>query len=171
MFKLREFALYSSCSACYIIFAMKQHNFSQRPIEMIPILNMKTRTKVILVSVLVLLFAVFMVLYHNTSNEKVDGGYVAYVRTNPIVGVPEFRQVIKGPGGTGLVWRQNSVIICVTPYTTEEKFDDIRAADHLKMRADAHLVWRIDANKVREFVEQYGAVTEVDPTPEAIEKN
>ncbi len=135
---------------------------------MTPQISMKTMTKAIIGGVAALLVAGSAVLYYNMSNEKVDGGYVAYVRTNPIVGVPEFRQVIKGPGGTGLVWRQNSVIICVTPYTTEEKFDDIRAADHLKMKADAHLVWRIDANKVREFVEQYGAVTEVDPTPEAI---
>ena len=102
---------------------------------MTPQISMKAMTKVIIGGVAALLVAGSAVLYYNMSNEKVDGGYVAYVRTNPIVGVPEFRQVIKGPGGTGLVWRQNSVIICVTPYTTEEKFDDIRAADHLKMKA------------------------------------
>lgn len=107
----------------------------------------------------------------NMSNEKVDGGYVAYVRTNPIIGVPEFRQVIKGPGGTGLVWRQEGINVCVTPYTTEEKFTDIRASDHLKMTAEAHLVWRIDANKVREFIEQYGAISEVENNPEAIAKD
>lgn len=49
-----------------------------------------------------------------------------------------------------------------------ESFDDIRAADQLKMNAEAHLVWRIDPSKVKEFVEQYGALAEVDHTPQAI---
>jgi regulator of protease activity HflC (stomatin/prohibitin superfamily) len=49
-----------------------------------------------------------------------------------------------------------------------EAFDDIRAADQLKMNAEAHLVWRIDPTRVKEFVEQYGALAEVDHTPEAI---
>jgi hypothetical protein len=61
----------------------------------------------------------------NCSNEKVDGGYAAYVYTNPIFGIKEFRSVIKGPGGTGYVWRQKSIPICVTPYTMTENFDDI----------------------------------------------
>ena len=104
----------------------------------------------------------------NFSNEKVDGGYAAYVYSNPIFGSKEFKQVITGPGGTGMVWRQDSIQVCVTPYTMTESFDDIRAADQLKMNAEAHLVWRIDPTKVKEFVEQYGALAEVDHTPEAI---
>ena len=106
--------------------------------------------------------------FTNFSNEKVDGGYAAYVYSNPIFGSKEFKQVITGPGGTGMVWRQDSIQVCVTPYTMTESFDDIRAADQLKMNAEAHLVWRIDPTKVKEFVEQYGALAEVDHTPEAI---
>lgn len=106
--------------------------------------------------------------FANLSNEKVDGGYAAYVYSNPIFGSKEFKQVITGPGGTGMVWRQDSIQVCVTPYTMTEAFDDIRAADQLKMNAEAHLVWRIDPTKVKEFVEQYGALAEVDHTPEAI---
>ena len=104
----------------------------------------------------------------NCSNEKVDGGYAAYVYTNPIFGIKEFRSVIKGPGGTGYVWRQKSIPICVTPYTMTETFDDIRAADQLKMKAEAYLVYRIDANKVKEFVENYGASAEVPNNPDEI---
>ena len=106
--------------------------------------------------------------FTNLSNEKVDGGYAAYVYSNPIFGSKEFKQVITGPGGTGMVWRQDSIQVCVTPYTMTESFDDIRAAAQLKMNAEAHLVWRIDPTKVKEFVEQYGALAEVDHTPEAI---
>ncbi|MBQ9694531.1 MAG: hypothetical protein IJV69_07235 [Kiritimatiellae bacterium] len=104
----------------------------------------------------------------NMSNEKVDGGYAAYVYTNPIIGSKAFVQVINGPGGTGLVWRQKSIKVCVTPYTMTESFVDIRAADQLKMNAEAHLVWRIDSTRVKEFVERYGAISEVEDTPEAI---
>ena len=106
--------------------------------------------------------------FTNFSNEKVDGGYAAYVYSNPIFGSKEFKQVITGPGGTGMVWRQDSIQVCVTPYTMTEAFDDIRAADQLKMNAEAHLVWRIDPTRVKEFVEQYGALAEVDHTPQAI---
>ena len=109
-----------------------------------------------------------IVIVTNCSNEKVDGGYAAYVYTNPIVGVKEFKSIIKGPGGTGYVWRQKSIKICVTPYTMTEDFDDIRAADQLKMTAQAYLVYRIDSNKIREFVEQYGAIADVPNKPDEI---
>jgi regulator of protease activity HflC (stomatin/prohibitin superfamily) len=115
-----------------------------------------------------LLFVTGIVCLSNMSNEKVDGGYAAYVYSNPVWGCKEFKQVINGPGGTGMVWRQDSIVVCVTPYTMMESFDDIRAADQLKMNAEAHLVWRIDPTKIREFVEQYGAISEVEHTPEAI---
>lgn len=105
---------------------------------------------------------------YNFSNETVDGGYAAYVYSKPIFGAKEFKQVLKGPSGTGMVWRQESFIVSVTPYTMSEQFTDIRAADQLKMTAEAYLVFRIDANKVKEFVEQYGAMSEVSNNPEAI---
>lgn len=109
-----------------------------------------------------------LVAAFNFSNETVDGGYAAYVYTKPIFGVKEFKSVITGPGGTGMVWRQSSMIVSVTPYTMSEQFSDIRAADQLKMTAEAYLVYRINVNKVKEFVEQYGAMSEVENNPEAI---
>lgn len=87
------------------------------------------------------------------SNEKIDGGYAGYVYSEPIFGSKEFKQVIKGPGSTGMVWRQNSIKICVTPYTQTETFDDVRSSDQLKMKAESYLVYRIDSEKVKEFVE------------------
>lgn len=96
----------------------------------------------------------------NFSNEKIDGGYAGYVYSEPIFGSKEFKQVIKGPGSTGMVWRQNSIKICVTPYTQTETFDDVRSSDQLKMKAESYLVYRIDSEKVKEFVENYGAISE-----------
>lgn len=116
----------------------------------------------IIAGVAAIIFAV------NFSNEKIDGGYAGYVYSEPIFGSKEFKQVIKGPGSTGMVWRQNSIKICVTPYTQTEIFDDVRSSDQLKMKAEAYLVYRIDSEKVKEFVENYGAISETVRSPEAI---
>jgi len=114
-------------------------------------------------------------IFTNFSNQTVDGGYAAYVFSNPIFGAKEFKGVIKGPGGTGMVWRQDSFKISVTPYTMAEMFNDIRAKDQLKMTAEAYLTYRVDAGEVQAFVEEYGAITELSKesgklsrSPEAI---
>lgn len=109
----------------------------------------------------------------NFGNHTVDGGYVAYVYSNPIMDKKEFKGTIAGPGGTGFwVWRQETLNISVTPWTMQESFDDILAKDKLMMKAQASLVFRIDRSKVREFVENYGAMKEVKTeNPEAIIKD
>lgn len=127
---------------------------------------MKIAPIVPVVAVLGLASAIFIAC--NMSNETADGGYAAYVFSKPMTGSRNFEKVIIGPGGTGLVWRQDSVNICVTPYTMKEQFSDIRAADQLKMTAEAFLVYRIDKTKIREFVENYGAISETSRNPEDI---
>lgn len=109
----------------------------------------------------------------NYGNHAVDGGYVAYVYTNPIWGKKQFDSTINGPGGTGYwAWRRETLNISVTPWTMEEKFNDILAKDKLMMQAQASLVFRIDRTKVREFVEDYGAMNEVGKNePSAIIKD
>lgn len=110
-------------------------------------------------------------LISNTGNHSVDGGYVGYVYTDPIIGKKEFVSTLTGPNGTGLVWRQNVLSISVTPWTMEERFNDILAKDKLMMEAQASLVFRINKNMVKNFVEEYGAMTEVDKKPESIIKD
>lgn len=116
----------------------------------------------------IILIITGIIAVSNVSNETVDGGYSAYVYSEPMVGAKEFKQILNGPGGTGLVWRQDSIKISVTPYTMTETFDDIRAADQLKMKAEAYLVYRIDSNKIKEFVEKYGAISKDIKTPDQI---
>lgn len=101
-------------------------------------------------------------VFANFGNHGVDGGYVAYVYQNPIMGEKKFVSTINGPGGTGFwCWRYNTLDISVTPWTMEEQFKDILAKDKLMMEAQASLVFRVDRTKVREFVENYGAMKEV----------
>lgn len=122
----------------------------------------------LVIPALVLVGSAALIIASNCSNERVDGGYAAYVYTNPIFGKKEFKGVLMGPSGTGYVWRQKAVNICVTPYTMSEEFDDIRASDQLKMNAQAYMVYRIDKTKVKEFVEQYGAIADTPNKPDEI---
>lgn len=116
----------------------------------------------------IIVAVIAIIIGANYGNHYVDGGYAAYVYNEPILGKKEFKGVINGPGSTGYVWRQNQVIISVTPWTMKESFDDILAKDQLKMDTEASMVFRIDRSKVKEFVEEYGAMAETDRKPESI---
>lgn len=122
----------------------------------------------------VIAFVVLFLLafvWGNMDNHSVDGGYVAYVYSEPLMGKKEYKGIINGPGGTGWVWRQEKVDISVTPWTMAETFTDIQAKDNLIMKAHASLVFRVNRALVKEFVEEYGAMSEVDRKPEAIIKD
>lgn len=142
---------------------MKPHT----PLDTVVVKTVSPFSKLV-IPALVLVGAAAVIIGANCSNERVDGGYAAYVYTNPIFGKKEFKGVLMGPSGTGYVWRQKAVNICVTPYTMSEEFDDIRASDQLKMNAQAYMVYRIDKSKVKEFVEQYGAIADTPNNPDEI---
>lgn len=119
---------------------------------------------------IILLFTIIF-LACNLSNVKVDGGYAAYVYSNPIFGKKEFVDVLTGPNSTGLTWRKKSCIVSTTPWRMSESFDNIQAKDNLMISAEASIVFVIDRNKIREFVENYGAMAEVDASPESLIKD
>lgn len=135
-------------------------------------LNFMDKTKLLTVGAFIGAFGAVFTL-SNFGNHSVDGGYVAYVYSNPIMDKKEYKGTIPGPGGTGFwAWRQETLNISVTPWTMDELFDDILAKDKLMMKAQASLVFRIDRTKVREFVENYGAMKEVNvDKPEGIIKD
>lgn len=112
-----------------------------------------------------------LVLVSNCSNVKVDGGYAAYVYSDPIFGKKEFLQVMSGPNSTGWVWRQKACIISVTPWRMAESFDNIQSSDNLMTAAEASIVFKVDISKIKEFVEQYGAMAEVGTDPVEIIKD
>lgn len=122
-----------------------------------------------ILAVILLVACVFC--WCNMDNHSVDGGYVAYVYSEPLMGKKEYKGIINGPGGTGWVWRQAKVDISVTPWTMAETFTDIQAKDNLIMKAHASLVFRVNRALVKEFVEEYGAMAEVSKKPEAIIKD
>lgn len=104
----------------------------------------------------------------NLDNVKVDGGYAAYVYSDPIFGKKEFVDVLTGPNSTGVTWRKKACIVSTTPWRMAESFDNIQSKDNLMTSAEASIVFVIDRTKIREFVENYGAMAEVDASPEAL---
>lgn len=107
----------------------------------------------------------------NCSNVKVDGGYAAYVYSDPILGQKEFIKVMTGPNSTGLVWRQRACVISVTPWRMAESFENIQSSDNLMTSAEASIVFKVNPAMIREFVEQYGAMAEVGTGPDEIIKD
>lgn len=127
------------------------------------------RTTAVLAAIVAMI--AMLILWTNCSNVKVDGGYAAYVYSDPIFGKKEFVQIMNGPNSTGWVWRQKACVISVTPWRMAESFDNIQSSDNLMTSAEASIVFKVDTSKIREFVEQYGAMAEVGTDPVEIIKD
>lgn len=122
--------------------------------------------------ILVLFVIACIFSFCNCKNVKVDGGYAAYVYTDPLfLGKKQFVDVMVGPNSTGFVWRQKACITSITPWRMAESFENIQSSDNLMTSAEASIVFKIDQTKIKEFVEQYGAMAEVGTEPDEIIKD
>ncbi len=116
----------------------------------------------------VVLFAVAggaAALFYNCQNHRVLSGFAGYVYTKPILGKNRFESVLIGPSSTGWVWRRDVSKVSITPDTTVEEFDAknggaILGKDKLPISCKASLVYRLDPNKVKEFMEDYGGIAQ-----------
>lgn len=131
--------------------------------------HVNTAAFLAILCIIVLISGLFVI--GNCSNVKVDGGYAAYVYSDPIFGRKEFLNVMTGPNSTGWVWRQKACVISVTPWRMAESFDNIQSSDNLMTSAEASIVFKVDTSKIKDFVEQYGAMAEVGTGPEEIIKD
>lgn len=112
----------------------------------------------------VIFIVLILVIPQNISNEQVKGGYAQYIYTKPYFGKSTFQGVQIGPDSTGIRWRIRTQIVSITPYTYEEKFDNILSKDNLPMSVECSIIWKIESDKVREFVEKFGGLDEnTDP--------
>ena len=99
------------------------------------------------------------------SNPFTPAGYVGYVTKHPYTMPARFYELQTGPTSTGLGWMLEVTNISVTPNTSTEQFvgpDAVLAKDNLRIEFRAHLLWKIDPENVRTFVEKYGE-TRDDP--------
>jgi regulator of protease activity HflC (stomatin/prohibitin superfamily) len=98
-----------------------------------------------------------------SSNPGTPAGYVGYVTQGAIFGKKQFVCLQTGPNSPGRSWLYAVTNVSITPYTYNELFDDkspVLSKDSLRVRFAGHILWRIKAADVRDFVENYGEESE-----------
>jgi hypothetical protein len=109
------------------------------------------------------LFAVLALGIIGCTNPSTPAGYVGYVTKHPYTMPARFYELQTGPTSTGLGWMLDVTNISVTPNTSTEQFvgpDAVLAKDNLRIEFRAHLLWKIDPENVRIFVEKFGETGE-----------
>jgi len=118
-----------------------------------------------LFAVLALSIAVLALSRIGCSNPSTPAGYVGYVTKHPYTMAARFYELQTGPTSTGLGWRLEVTNISVTPNTSTEHFvgpDAVLAKDNLRIEFRAHLLWKVEPENIKIFVEKYGE-TGYDP--------
>jgi regulator of protease activity HflC (stomatin/prohibitin superfamily) len=97
------------------------------------------------------------------TNPSTPAGYVGYVTKHPYTMPARFYALQTGPTSTGLGWMLEVSNISVTPNTSTEQFvgpTAVLAKDNLHIEFQAHLLWKVEPQNVRNFVEKYGETGE-----------
>ncbi len=109
------------------------------------------------------LFAVLALGVIGCSNPSTPAGYVGYVTKHPYTMPERFYELQTGPTSTGLGWMLEVTNISVTPNTSTEQFvgpTAVLAKDNLHIEFQAHLLWKVEPENVKIFVEKYGETGE-----------
>jgi len=109
------------------------------------------------------LVACLLVWLGGTSNPVTPAGYVGYVTRGAVLGKSEFVELQIGPTSTGRGWMLHVVNVSITPYTFAEEFegqDSVLTQDNLKISFRVHTIFKIRADRAKEFVEQYSTLHE-----------
>lgn len=129
----------------------------------------KSLRNVIILAVAAAVAGVFCltVWYLGSSNCQTPAGYVGYLTQKGVFAKSDFAGVQKGPTSSGRTWMLDVVNVSITPYKFTETFgehDGILSQDQLMLTATVHVVFRIDQDKVKDFVEKYSTLHEgTDP--------
>lgn len=123
-----------------------------------------------------LLAAASVVWGVGSRNPFTPAGYVGYLTRGALFGQSSFHGLQRGPVSPGRSWLVYVTNVSVTPYTYTEDFvgdDAVLSRDNLKIGFRVHTVWRVDAARVREFIEGYSTIVSrdvVERDPDAIVK-
>jgi regulator of protease activity HflC (stomatin/prohibitin superfamily) len=93
------------------------------------------------------------------TNPSTPAGYVGYVTKHPYTMPARFYELQTGPTSTVLGRMLAVTNISVTPNTSTEQFvgpTAVLAKDNLHIEFQAHLLWKVDPENVKTFVEKYG---------------
>jgi len=104
------------------------------------------------------LTALAVLVFVGCRNLQTPAGYVGYVTQGAILGKSRFYGLQSGPTSSGLGWLLNVINVSVTPYTYDEEFNGDNAVlsrDNLRVSFRVHLLWKVDAERVKDLVERY----------------
>src|SRR5437870_11958990 len=91
-------------------------------------------------------------------NVQTPAGYVGYVAQGAIVRKSRFYALQSGPPSSGLGWLLSVINVSVTPYTYNDEFageSAVLSRDNLRVACRVHLLWKVDAERVKDLVEHY----------------
>ncbi len=91
-------------------------------------------------------------------NVQTPAGYVGYVTQGAILGKSRFYALQSGPTSSGLGWLLSVINVSVTPYTYTEDFtgdNAVLSRDNMRVSFRVHLLWKVDAERVKDLVEHY----------------
>jgi len=95
------------------------------------------------------------------ANKTTPAGYVGYVTQRSVFGRQQFVGTQVGTTSTGSVWLIDVANVSVTPDTYREEFSGDKAIlskDNLKLQFAVHIVFRINPDRVKDFVEKYATL-------------
>jgi len=98
-----------------------------------------------------------------SSNPPTPAGYVGYLTQGAVFGQVKFYGLQTGPSSPGRTWLLSTTNISITPYTYMEDFtgeNSVLSKDNLKIGFRVHIVWKVQSDRVKEFVEKYSTLAD-----------
>lgn len=96
-------------------------------------------------------------------NPATPAGFVGYLTRGAVVGKASYVGLQTGPTSYGLSWLVSVMNVSVTPFSYAELFNGDSAVltkDKLMVSLQAHIIFRVRGDRVKEFVEQYTTIGE-----------
>jgi regulator of protease activity HflC (stomatin/prohibitin superfamily) len=116
---------------------------------------------VLVVLGLIIAALVGTVWFLGSTNPVTPAGYVGYVTQGAVFGEAKFIKTQSGPTSPGRHWMYDVTNISITPYTYSEPFkgnDGIITKDDLLLQFQVHIVFKINSEKVQQFVENFSTI-------------
>lgn len=113
----------------------------------------------------------FGVWFMGSSNPETPAGYVGYITKGAVFGQAQFYGLQVGPASPGRTWLLSKTDVSITPYTYAEDFtgeNSVLSKDNLKIGFRVHIVWKVQPDRVKEFVEKYSTLVADDKDPNKV---
>lgn len=122
----------------------------------------------------ILVFLGLAIWFNESNNVATPGGYVGYVTQGAVFGKHQFLGTQVGPTSTGKIWMVEVTNVSVTPYTYDEPFSAadgtaVLSKDGMQISYSVHITFRINPDRVKDFVEHYSTMQLGDSPDKIVE--